>query len=184
MSSRRRRFRARPKPQVKKPPTNDEIMADELRLIGVDGEQLGVVSTQEALFKSDETKTDLVIVAEKANPPVAKLMDVGKHMYEKRKKQAKQKKTSKSGHIKGVRIGFKIGEHDWNIRLKQADKFLKEGNKVKLEIRLRGREKGRLPIAEQKIKDFIKSVPDGAKIEGRISKSPRGLSALLTRQTK
>jgi|GEM_PF-317297 translation initiation factor IF-3 len=181
MSSRRRRFRARPKTSAKKPPTNEEIRHDELRLIGVDGEQLGVLSTQEALFKSDESKTDLVIVAEKANPPVARLMDVGKHMYEKRKKHAKQKKVSKSGNIKGVRIGFKIGEHDWDIRLKQADKFLTEGNKVKLEIRLRGREKGRLPMAEQKVKDFIKDVPNGAKIEGRVGKSPRGLSALLTR---
>jgi translation initiation factor IF-3 len=181
MSSRRRRFRARPKPQPKKPPANDEIAFDEVRLIGVDGEQLGVISTQEALFKSDEAKTDLVIVAEKADPPVARLMDIGKHMYEKRKKQAKQKKTSKSGNIKGVRIGFKTGEHDWELRLKQADRFLEEGNKVKLEIRLRGREKGRLSMAEQKIKDFISAMPGGAKIEGHIGKSPRGLSALLTR---
>jgi len=181
MSSRRRRFRARPKPQPKKPPANEEIMAAQLRVIGPEGEQLGVMSKKEALAKADESKTDLVIVAEKTDPPVARLMDIGKHMYEKRKKQAKQKKMSKSGMIKGVRIGFKIGEHDWDLRLNQADRFLSEGNKVKLEIRLRGREKSREPMAEQKIKDFIKAVPGGAKVEGRIGKSPRGLSALLTR---
>ena len=181
MSSRRRRFRARPKPQPKKSPTNDEIRSLEVRLIGVDGQELGIMSTQEALHRLDEAKTDLVIVAEKSDPPVARLMDIGKHMYEKRKKQAKQKKSSKSGNIKGVRIGFKTGEHDWNLRLNRANRFLSEGNKVKLEIRLRGREKSRLLIAEKKIKDFINHVPDGAKIEGRISKSPRGLSVLLTR---
>jgi len=181
MSSRRRRFRARPKPQPKKPPANKEIQAPEVRLIGTDSSQMGVLSTKEALQKAIEAKTDLVIVAAKANPPVARLMDIGKHMYEKSKKQAKQKKTSKGGNIKGVRIGFKIGEHDWELRLKQADRFLDEGNKVKLEIRLRGRERSRVPMAEQKINNFTKAIPGGAKIEGKVSKSPRGLSVLLTR---
>jgi translation initiation factor IF-3 len=181
MSSRRRRFRARPKPQVKKPPTNEEINSPEVRLIGVDSEQLGVMSTSDARAKAEEAGTDLVIVAEKTDPPVARLMDVGKHMYEKSKKQAKQKKISKTGNIKGVRIGFKIGEHDWNLRLTQADRFLSEGNKVKLEIRLRGRERSRERMAEQKLNDFVVAVPGGAKIEGRVGRSPRGLSALLTR---
>ncbi len=180
MASRRRRFRSRPKPQPKKPPANKEIKVPELRVVSEDGAQLGTMSTKEALAKAQETGTDLVMVAENANPPVARLLDIGKHMYEKRKKQAKQKTISKSGHIKGVRIGFKIGEHDWNLRLKQADKFLAEGHKVKLEIRLRGREKGRLNQAEDKIYEFIKAVPGGAKIEGKVSKSPRGLTAVLT----
>lgn len=181
MSSRRRRFRARPKPQVKKPPTNEEINYPQVRLIGADSEQLGVMSTHEARAKADAAGTDLVIVAEKADPPVARLMDIGKHMYEKSKKQAKQKKISKTGNIKGVRIGFKIGEHDWELRLNQSDRFLSEGNKVKLEIRLRGRERSREQMAEQKLNDFVRAVPGGAKIEGRIGRSPRGLSALLTR---
>lgn len=181
MSSRRRRFRARPKPQPKKPPANEEITAAEIRLVGVEGEQLGVMSKNEALTRAQESDTDLVMVAAKASPPVARLMDVGKHMYEKRKKQAKQKTKSKSGNIKGVRIGFKTGEHDWNLRLKQANEFLAEGNKVKLEIRLRGREKGRMDQAEQIVKKFIAAIPSGAKVEGSIGKSPRGLSAVLTR---
>lgn len=181
MPSRRRRFRARPKPQLKKPPFNDEIRSEEVRLIGIDGEQLGIISTQEALHISAKSDTDLVIVSEKAIPPVARLLDLGKYMYEKRKKQAKQKTTTKSTEIKGIRIGFKIGEHDWQMRLKQANEFLKEGHKVKLEIRLRGYEKGRLPLAEQKIKKFVASIPDGASVEGSIGKSPRGLSVLLTK---
>ncbi len=181
MSSRRRRFRSRPKPQPQKPPTNNEIKVPEVHLVGADGSQLGVMSTKEALKTAQKENSDLVLVAEKAQPPVARLLDVGKYMYEKRKKQARQRVVSKSGGIKGVRIGFKMGEHDWNIRLKQSSKFLDDSYKVKLEIRLRGREKSQQASAEEKIKQFINSVPGGAKLEGKISKSPRGLSALLTR---
>jgi len=181
MSSRRRRFRTRPKPQPKKPPTNNEIKSPEVRLVGLDGSQLGVISTKEALALARKEEADLVLVAEKAQPPVARLLDVGKYMYEKRKKQARQRVVSKSGGIKGVRIGFKMGEHDWNIRLKQASKFLDDSYKVKLEIRLRGRERSQQTLAENKINQFMDSVPGGAKLEGKISKSPRGLSALLTR---
>jgi translation initiation factor IF-3 len=181
MSSRRRRFRARPKPQPKKPPANDEITSPEVRLIGVDGEQLGVMPTTEARAKAADGGTDLVVVAEKAAPPVVRLLDLGKHMYEKRKKQTKQKTKSKGGDIKGIRIGFQMDEHDWQMRLKQAAAFLEEGNKVRLEIRLRGREKGRLSIAETRMKDFIAAMPTKVKIEDTISKSPRGLNVLLTR---
>ena len=181
MPSRRRRFRARPKPQPKKPPANDEIKAPEVRLVSADGEQLGVVSTKKARAKATELGTDLVVVAEKATPPVVRLLDLGKHMYDKRKKQAKQKTKSKGGEIKGVRIGFQMGSHDWEMRLKQASTFLEEGNKVRLEIRLRGREKGRLSMAEKRMHEFIAAMPSNAKVEDTISKSPRGMNVLLTR---
>ena len=102
-------------------------------------------------------------------------------MYEKRKKQAKQKNKSKGGDIKGIRIGFQMGQHDWHLRLKQATDFLAEGNKVRLEIRLRGRERGRLALAEKTMHDFIAAIGGGAKVEDTISKSPRGLNVLLTR---
>lgn len=181
MPSRRRRFRARPKPQPKKPPANDEIKAPEVRLVSADGEQLGVVSTAEARAKAAKLGTDLVVVAEKANPPVVRLLDLGKHMYDKRKKRAKQRTKSKSGEIKGIRIGFQMGSHDWEMRLKQAAAFLEEGNKVRLEIRLRGREKGRLSMAEKRMREFIAAMPGSAKVEDTISKSPRGMNVLLTR---
>jgi translation initiation factor IF-3 len=181
MPSRRRRFRTRPKPQPKKPPANEEIFAAQVRLIGRAGEQLGVVPTSEARARAQEEGTDLVVVAEKTDPPVVRLLDLGKHMYERRKKQAKQKSKSKGGDIKGVRIGFQMDEHDWQMRLKQAAAFLEEGNKVRLEIRLRGREKGRLSIAEERMKEFIAAMPTKAKIEDTISRSPRGLNVLLTR---
>ena len=181
MPSRRRRFRARPKPQPKKPLSNDEIKTPQVRLIGADGQQLGDVPTSEARAKAAELGTDLVVVAEQSNPPVVRLLDMGKHMYEKRKKQAKQKTKSKGGEIKGIRIGFQMGQHDWQMRLKQASSFLEEGNKVRLEIRLRGRERGRLALAEKTMHQFITDIPTSAKIEDTISKSPRGLNVLLTR---
>lgn len=181
MPTRRRRFRTRPKPQPKKPPANEEITFPEVRLVAPDGQQLGIMSAADALAKARAASTDLVIVAEKATPPVARLMDIGKHMYEQRKKQAKQRTKSKGGDTKGVRIGFKTGEHDWQLRLHQAEEFLAEGHKVKLEIRLRGREKSRLNLAEQKMHEFVRNLSTPARIEGNIGRSPRGLTAVLTR---
>jgi len=179
MSSRRRRFRYRPKPQVQKPVANEEITSPEVRLVASDGSALGVVSTDEARRKAREEGSDLVLVAAKAMPPVARIMDIGKHMYEKRKKQAKQKAKSKGKDIKGVRIGFKTDEHDWTVRLKQADNFLREGHKVKLEVRLRGREKQRADLAEKRIVQFISEIPSGARMEDTIARSHHGLSVLL-----
>lgn len=181
MTSRRRRFRARPKPTFKKPFSNEEIRVPEVRLVGVDGQQLGVVSTVEARRQANEAGYDLVMVAEKAQPPVVRILDLGKHIYEKRKKEAKQKSKSKGGEIKGVRIGLKTDEHDWQMRLRQATEFLEQGNKVKLEMRLRGREKSRLDLAEKKIREFITQVTGGAKAEGDMGRSPKGVTILLTR---
>ncbi len=152
-----------------------------MRLVGRDGQQHGVVPLKEARVQAAQQGTDLVMVAEKADPPVVRLMDIGKHMYEKRKKQAKQKTKSKGGDIKGIRIGFQMGQHDWENRTKQAARFLEQGNKVRLEIRLRGRERGRLALAEKTMQEFIAAIPAGAKIEDTISKSPRGLNVLLVR---
>jgi len=181
MTTRRRRFRARPKPQLKRPLSNDEIRTPEVRLVGVDGSQLGVVPTEEARRRAAEEQTDLVMVADKAVPPVVRMMDLGKHMYEQRKKEAKQKTRSKSGEVKGVRIGFKSGEHDWQMRLNQAGGFLSAGHKVKLEMRLRGREKARLDLAEKKMQDFITALPGGGRAEGGLTKSPRGITVMVAR---
>ncbi|MEX0649388.1 MAG: translation initiation factor IF-3 [Candidatus Andersenbacteria bacterium] len=181
MPARRRRYRHRPKPEVKRPPANDEITTLEVRLIGSDGSQLGVVSTVEAREKAAAEESDLVMVAGKANPPVVRIMDLGKHVYEQRKKQAKQKAKSKGKDIKGIRIGFKTDEHDWDVRIKQADEFLQEGHKVKLEIRLRGREKSRADLAERRIQTFVQALPTLARMEDKISRSHSGLSVLLVR---
>ena len=183
MAHRRRRYRSKPKnrAEVKKPPTNDEIDASEVRLVGVEGEQLGVVSTEDARAKAAELEMDLVVVAQKADPPVVRIMNVGKHLYEQRKKLAKQKAGSKGGDVKGVRVGFKIGAHDKEVRLRQAEGFLEQGHKVKVEMRLRGREKGRVDMGVEKIEEFIKDIPGGAKLEEPVSRAGGNLSAVITR---
>lgn len=180
MPSRRRRYRHRPKPQTKRPPANEEITAPEVRLIGLDGSQLGVMPTAEAMARAQAEESDLVVVAEKAVPPVVRIMDVGKFVYEKRKKEAKQKAKTKGKDIKGLRIGFKTGEHDWQMRLNQTAGFLTAGHKVKLEVRLRGRERQRADLAEAKILRFIQEVPGGAKQEDKISRAGNSLSVILT----
>lgn len=186
MPSRRRRYRHRPKTQVRKPPSNEEIRFPEMRLVDVDGSQLGVFTRDQALLRAEEQGCDLVIVASKAEPPVVRLMDLGKHMYEQRKKQAKQKAKSKGKDIKGVRLGFKTDEHDWNMRLKQATRFLESGHKVRVEIRLRGREKGRRDLAEEKLRQFMTTVFSGvpARQEDKISHSHNNLSVIMAPHTK
>lgn len=181
MPTRRRRFRARPKPQPKRPPANEEIRVPEVRLIDASGQQAGVVSTAEALTRARETNQDLVLVAEKAQPPVARILDLGKYVYEQRKADAKQRAKSKSGGMKGVRIGFKTDQHDWDMRLKQTAEFIEEGNKVKLEMRLRGRERQRADQAQAKIEQFIREVPLPVRAEGGISRSFNNLSVILTK---
>lgn len=184
MSSRRRRYRYKPKPQPKRPPANDEIRADEVRLIGADGAQLGVVSTEDARERAATAGADLVVVAQKANPPVVRMMNLGKYMYEQRKKDAKQKVKSKGGDIKGIRIGFKTGEQDWKVRLQQTAKFLAAGNKVKVEVRLRGRERQKADLVQKRVEQFVAEVPGGASQEGPISRSGNSLSVMLTAPKK
>jgi len=149
--------------------------------VGPEGEQLGVVSPAEALRQAQEAGSDLVMVASKAVPPVVRVMDLGKHMYEVQKKQSKQKAKSKGGDVKGIRLGFKTGPHDMEIRLRQAEEFLTEGHKVRVEMRLHGREKGRPDMAEQKVREFVSLVPGGAQIEGGVSKAPNGITVIVAR---
>jgi translation initiation factor IF-3 len=153
-----------------------------MRLVGPDGAQLGVVSKEQALTMAQEQGYDLVVVAGKTIPPVVRMMDMGKFMYEKRKKEAKQKAKNKGGEIKGVRIGLKTDEHDWNFRLGQTANFFADGNKVKLEVRLRGREKQRFDLAEKKLMEFIDQVPGGARAEDTFSRSRNGLTIVITRK--
>ncbi len=152
-----------------------------MRLIGIDGAQLGVFAIADAIARAQEDEADLVMVADKVVPPVVRIMDLGKHLYEKRKKDAKQKAKSKEKDTKGIRIGFKTGEHDWNLRLAQAAEFMQAGHKVKVEIRLRGRENRRFDLAEAKLRKFIQDVPGGARAEDTFSRSQHGLTVLLTK---
>jgi translation initiation factor IF-3 len=119
---------------------NEEIREKEVRLIGSDNSQLGVIPTKEALRMAEEKELDLVLIAPTAAPPVCKIMDVGKFVYEQQKKDKEAKKKQKIVNIKEVRLSPNIEDHDISIKANNARKFLLDGDKVKVTIRFRGRE--------------------------------------------
>ncbi|QJR21363.1 Translation initiation factor 3 [Brevinematales bacterium NS] len=119
---------------------NDEITAKEVRLVSGTGEQLGIVSIEEALAKADELGVDLVEIAPQANPPVCKLIDYGKFLYQKEKKAKEAQKHQKIVEVKEMKFKPKIADHDFSYRAKQMQEFLEAGDKVKVTIRFRGRE--------------------------------------------
>lgn len=119
---------------------NEDIRAKEVRLIDEEGKQLGVVPTAEALEISQEREVDLVEVASDADPPVCRLMDYGRYLYERTKRERESRKTRKEVEVKEIRLRPKIGEHDLKFKIKRMRKFLEGGSKVRVRIRFRGRE--------------------------------------------
>jgi translation initiation factor IF-3 len=124
----------------KKTRINQQIRVSEVRLISHDGEQVGVVPTSTARAMAEEVGLDLVEVSPNAVPPVAKILDWGKYRYEQQKQQAKAKAKQKTTELKGIRLGVKIGAHDLDTKLRNAEKFLGKDDKVKFALRFRGRE--------------------------------------------
>ncbi|MGV0167133.1 translation initiation factor IF-3 [Furfurilactobacillus sp. WILCCON 0119] len=118
---------------------NNAIRAHEVRLIADNGDQLGVKLTREAQQLADDANLDLVLVAPKAKPPVARIMDYGKYRFEQQKKQREARKNQKTVEMKEIRLSPTIDENDFNTKLKNAEKFLSKGNKVRVSIRFRGR---------------------------------------------
>lgn len=119
---------------------NREITAPTVRLVGLDGNQLGIVSRDEALRQASELGYDLAEIAPNADPPVARILDWGKYRYEQTKQEQRNRRNQKQVEVKEVRLGLKIGDHDLDVKLKRARKFLEEGHKVKMSLRFRGRE--------------------------------------------
>jgi len=147
------------------------------------GEQLGVMDLEKALQMAQERNLDLIQVTEKVDPPVCKIMDYGKYLYllQKKEKAAKGKGV---GELKGIRLSFNISLHDMEIRVHQAEKFLKKGKKVKIEMRLKGREKGLSDFAQRKINQFLeileKLIP--IKTERELKKEPRGFTLIIAKK--
>lgn len=166
----------------RKPRRNHQIKISPIRLIDEKGENLGVVELTKALELSEDKGLDLIEIAPHARPPVCRIMDYGKYLYQQSKQEKKKKAHQKQTEIKGVRISFRISEHDMEIKAKQARKFLDKGNKVKIEMILKGREKGQMEKAKEKLKSFIEDISPEAKMEGEIKKSPRGLNTVIEKQ--
>lgn len=164
--------------------TNERIKSEELRVVDEKGENLGVIKTSEALRIAKERELDLVEVSPKAKPPVAKIIDFGNFKYQKEKEARKQKAQSKEVEVKGVRLSPRIGEHDLNIRLKQAKKFLERGDKVKIEMVLRGREKRHNDYVLDIVKEFIEKIKlefDGIRVEQEPKKQGNRVTAIIGR---
>ncbi len=159
---------------------NEQIRDKEVRLIGADGQQLGIVSSREALRLAKEAELDLVKIAPTAKPPVCKIIDYGKYKYEQVRKEKEAKKKQKIVEVKEVRMSPNIDVNDLNTKTGSARKFLEKGNKVKVTLRFRGREMAHMQASRHILEDFAKSVEDIAVIDKPIKQEGRSLTIFLS----
>ena len=158
---------------------NEGIRARELRLIADDGSQLGVKSKQEALKLAEQANLDLVLVAPKAKPPVAKIMDYGKYRVELQKKQREARKKQKVINVKEVRLSPTIDTNDFNTKVKNARKFLTKGDKVKVSIRFKGRAITHKEIGREVLDRFAAETDDVATVESKAKMDGRSMFLML-----
>ncbi len=161
---------------------NHFIRVPEVQLIDELGKPRGVVPTWQALKMAQEADLDLVEVNPSSRPPIAKILDFGQFQYKQQKILRAQKVKAKKVDIKGVRISFKIGEHDKAVRLKQAAKFLNEGHKVRVEMVLRGRERAYADLAQRNLYKFVEELGEDIIIETPISKQGGRLAIQLSKK--
>ena len=155
--------------QDKRNRLNEDITAAEVRLIGVDGEQVGVVSIEEALRAARDAGEDLVEIVPNAEPPVCRIMDYGKHVFEQKKQQQAAKKKQKQVQIKEVKFRPGTEEADYQVKMRNVRRFLEEGDKVKITLRFRGRE-----MAHQDLgRNLLERVADDVKELGKVENMPK-----------
>ena len=158
---------------------NEEIRDSEIRLIGSSGEQLGIMSAAQALRIADEQDLDLVKISPQANPPVCKLMDYGKFRFEQSKREKEARKNQHVVEIKEVRMSPGIDVGDFNTKLKNAQKFLTEGNRVKVSVRFRGREMAHTEIGRDLLLRFAEQAGELASMEKEPKMEGRNMSIFL-----
>ena len=159
---------------------NEEITDKEIRLIGNEGEQLGIMSAEEALRIAAERELDLVKIAPGSNPPVCKIMDYGKYRFEQAKKEKDAKKNQRVIEIKEIRMSPGIGDNDFNTKLKNGQKFLNDGNRVKVSVRFRGREMAHTDIGEVLLRNFAEKCADIANLDKAPKLEGRNMSMFLS----
>jgi translation initiation factor IF-3 len=164
---------------------NKQIRAREVRLIDETGKQLGVVPFEEAARLAIERRLDLIQVTEKLDPPVCKLGDYGKYLYQEEKKE-KAAHKHKGGELKGIRLTFNISLHDLETRVHQTEKFLNRGDRVRIELPLRGREKALQDFGKEKIEKFLEILKETIpiKIEKELKREPRGFTMIISKSQK
>ncbi|MDQ1911696.1 translation initiation factor IF-3 [Paenibacillus sp. GD4] len=159
---------------------NDEIRAKEVRLIGSDGEQLGIKPIREALQLALDANMDLVNVAPTAKPPVCRIMDYGKYRYEMQKKEKEARKNQKVVEMKEVRLSATIDEHDFQTKLRNVVKFLNDGDKVKLSVRFRGREIAHAEIGQRQLERMATEVEELSVVERKPKLEGRSMIMILS----
>jgi len=158
---------------------NQEIKAEQLRVIGTNGKQLGIMSLSEALGAADDAGVDLIEISPNSDPPVAKIVDWGKYQYQKMKEQQKNRRHTKTMELKQIRLGLKIGANDLNIKLRKIREFLGVGHKVKILIFFRGREMAHQELGYEMIDKIITQLEDCAIVEQKPQMNGRNLSIVV-----
>lgn len=164
---------------------NKEITARELRVIGAEGENLGVLATSEALKIAQEANLDLIEISPNAAPPVAKVMDYGKFQYEQKKRESVARSKAKVSETKEVQIKVGTGENDMRLKAKKAAEWLGEGHRVRVELFLKGRYKGmEEAFLKVRLEKFVMLIPYAYRIAEPIARSPKGFAGIIERDPK
>jgi len=159
---------------------NDQIRDKEIRLIGSDGAQLGIMPSREAQAMADEKRMDLVKISPTAKPPVCKIMDYSKFRFDQSKKEKEARKKQRTADVKELRLSPNIDTHDVEVKVKKAIGFLKDGDKVKVSIRFRGRELGRTEMGYGIMNDFAQKVSEVGQIDRPPKMEARSMAMFLT----
>lgn len=161
------------------PKINENIRFPQIRVIDTEGEQLGILSPKEALKIAREKELDLVLVSENSDPPVCRIMDYGKYKFEQEKKARAIRKKQQTADLKEVKMRYKIDEHDYQVRVNHAKRFLKSGDKVKATITFRGREIQHVHLAEELLERMAEDLADFAEIQQAPKKEGRNMMMFL-----
>ena len=159
---------------------NEQIRCKEVRVIGEEGQQLGVMASRDALNMAKDAGVDLVMVSPSANPPVCRIVDYGKFKYEQLRKEKEAKKKQKVVEVKEVRLSPNIDINDLNTKCNAARKFIEKGNKVKVSLRFRGREMAHIDSTKHILEDFAEKLSDIAVIEKAPKMEGRSMMMFLT----
>lgn len=162
------------------PQINERIRFPKLRVIDTDGGQLGIITSQDALRLAEEKELDLVLVSDKADPPVCRIMDYGKYKFEQEKKAKEARKKQHTAEVKEVKMRYTIEEHDYQVRVSQAVRFLKDGDKVKATITFRGREIQHSDLAEALLKRMAGDLKELAEVQQSPKREGRNMMMLFS----
>ncbi|MFM2430271.1 MAG: hypothetical protein RLZZ511_1484 [Cyanobacteriota bacterium] len=169
-----KRFTPREMPMI-----NERIRFPKVRLLDSDSSQIGIMSSREALQMAEERELDLVLMSDKADPPVCKIIDYGKHKFEQEKKAKEAKKKQHTVDVKEVKMRYKIEEHDYQVRLSQAERFIKAGDKVKAVVTFRGREIQHSNLAETLLKKMADDLKEVCEVQQFPKREGRNMTMFL-----